>query len=45
LPQEVVSQEVWEEYANQLQEIVLDEADSEGEIENQECEGGACPIK
>ena len=45
LPQEVVSQEVWEEYANQLQEIVLDEEDSKGDIESQECEGGACPVK
>ena len=45
LPQEVVSQEVWEEYANNLQEIILDEQDSKGDIESQECEGGACPVK
>ena len=45
LPQEVVSQEVCEEYANNLQEIILDEQDSKGDIESQECEGGACPVK
>ena len=45
LPQEVVSQEIWEEYNSELQEIILDEEDSKGEIESQECEGGACPVK
>ena len=45
LPQEVVTQEAYEEYVANLQPIILDEEDSKGEIENQECEGGACPVK
>jgi ribonucleoside-triphosphate reductase len=45
LPQEVVSKEVYEEYVAKLEPIILDEEDSKGEIENQECEGGACPVK
>jgi ribonucleoside-triphosphate reductase len=46
LPQEVVTKEVFEAYASTLQHIELDE-DDDGfvEIENQECVGGACPVK
>lgn len=45
LPQEVVTKEVWEEYANSLQPIELDSNDDGYEIESQECEGGVCPVK
>ena len=45
LPQEVVTKELYEEYVKALQPVLLEQDDYEGEIENQECAGGACPIK
>lgn len=45
LPQEVVTKEVFEEYAARLRPIVLDEANSLYEIEGEGCASGACPIK
>lgn len=45
LPQEVVTKEVYEEYASRLQPIELDRAnDIDAELED-ECAGGACPIR
>lgn len=45
LPQEVVTKESWEEYAANLQPIVLDQANTLEEMESQECAGGVCPVK
>lgn len=45
LPQEVVTKDAYEEYAANLQAITLDQANSFDEIQDQECAGGACPIK
>lgn len=45
LPQEVVTKEAYEEYASNLQPIVLDQANSMDELESQECAGGVCPVK
>lgn len=45
LPQEVVSKEVFDEYASRIQPVVIDQANSFDEIQGEECAGGACPIK
>lgn len=45
LPQEVVTKETYEAYAATLQPIVLDQANSLDELEDQECAGGVCPVK
>lgn len=45
LPQEVVTKEVYEAYASQLQPIELDQANTLEELEQDECAGGACPIR
>ena len=45
LPQEVVTKEVFEAYAANLQPIVLDQANTLEEMESQECAGGVCPVK
>lgn len=45
LPQEVVTKEAYDEYAANLQPIVLDQANSMDELEDQECAGGVCPVK
>jgi len=48
LPQEVTTKEEYEEYVEQLKPINIDKEvfiDSiDNEIENQECEGGHCPV-
>ena len=43
LPQEVVTKEEYEEYANTLKEVVL--VNSFEEIKDEECATGACPIR
>lgn len=45
LPQEVVTEEVYEAYASNLQPIVLDKANTLDEFEADACATGACPIK
>lgn len=47
LPQEVVTKEKYEEYVSKLLSVDLGAENREGdlEIENQECTGGACPVK
>jgi ribonucleoside-triphosphate reductase (formate) len=45
LPQEVVTKEAFEDYAANLQPIVLDQANTLEEMESQECAGGVCPVK
>lgn len=45
LPQEVQTKEVWEEYANSITELDLNNTDSFEEISGEECSGGVCPIK
>lgn len=45
LPQEVVSKEVFEEYASRIQPLEIDQANSFDEIQGEECAGGACPIR
>jgi adenosylcobalamin-dependent ribonucleoside-triphosphate reductase len=45
LPQAVVTKEEYEAYASTLQPIVLEEANSFDEILENECAGGACPVK
>jgi ribonucleoside-triphosphate reductase len=45
LPQEVVSKEVFDEYASRIQPVVIDQANSFDEIQGEECAGGACPIR
>lgn len=45
LPQEVVSKEVYEEYASRLGPVDLDGSNSFDEIQDDECAGGACPIR
>jgi ribonucleoside-triphosphate reductase len=44
LPQEVVTKEVYEEYAKTLMPIDLDEANSFDELD-EACATGACPIR
>lgn len=45
LPQEVVSKEVFDEYASRIQPVQIDEANTFEEMESMECAGGACPVK
>ena len=45
LPQEVVSQEVYEEYVNQLQPVDLEKVTGIHEVDEDDCATGACPIK
>lgn len=45
LPQEVVTKEIYDEYTSRIQNIELDKAnDIDAELED-ECAGGACPIR
>lgn len=44
LPQEVVTRQAYEEYVAHLLPIDLDGV-GEGDIESQECAGGACPVR
>jgi len=45
LPQEVVDERTYRDYAAQLGQVVLDEANSFDEIVDAECATGACPIR
>lgn len=45
LPQEVVTKEVFDEYAKTLQPINLEQANSFEEIQGEDCSTGACPIR
>lgn len=45
LPQSVVTQEKWEEYANSLREIDYNDTGTFEEIAGEECSTGSCPIK
>ena len=45
LPQEVVTKSVFDEYIAGLKEIDLDASNSFDELEEDECAGGACPVK
>ena len=45
LPQEVATEEVYEAYAQNLQPIILDKANTLDEFEADACATGACPIK
>lgn len=45
LPQEVVNKEEWEAYSKTLQEVELDKFNTMEELREEECAGGACPIK
>ena len=45
LPQEVVSKSVYDEYVASLKDIDLDAANSFDELEDDECAGGACPVR
>jgi ribonucleoside-triphosphate reductase len=46
LPQEVVTKEVFEEYAARLEPVSIDEGtDSFFELESDECISGVCPVK
>lgn len=45
LPQEVVSKEQYEQYAATLKPLTLDDANSFEELRDNECAGGACPIR
>lgn len=46
LPQEVVTQEIFEEYISKLKPVDFDKAIKNNfEVEAEECAGGACPIK
>lgn len=46
LPQEVVTKEVYEQYVSQLKPLVLDDdTNSFEELRDNECTGGACPIR
>ena len=45
LPQEVVTQETYEEYVSRIVPLEMDKANSMEEMDTQECAGGACPIK
>ena len=45
LPQEVVTEEVYNEYVSQLTEVDFSDTDSSHEIENDECATGVCPTK
>lgn len=45
LPQEVVTKAVYDQYVAHLQPIDLDEANTFEEIQDEECAGGACPVR
>lgn len=45
LPQEVVTKPIFEEYANQLLPIDVNDSNTFEEILDAECAGGVCPIK
>ena len=45
LPQEVVTKEVFDEYASRIQPLEIDQANSFEEIQGEECATGACPIR
>lgn len=45
LPQEVVTQEEYEEYVSTLQPVDLNAIDSYETVDVEECSGGACPIR
>ena len=45
LPQEVVTEARYKEYAAQLTDVDFSDTDSTHEIENDECESGVCPVK
>ena len=45
LPQEYVTEEVFNKYQSDLKSIDFSNTDSTEEIGNEECAGGACPIK
>lgn len=45
LPQEVVTKETYIEYVSKLKEFDIDEVNSLEEIQEDDCAGGACPIR
>lgn len=45
LPQEVVSKEVFDEYASRIVPLEIDQANSFDEIQGEDCSTGACPIR
>jgi adenosylcobalamin-dependent ribonucleoside-triphosphate reductase len=45
LPQEVVTKDVYDSYVQNLQPIELDRANTLEELAQDECAGGACPIR
>jgi ribonucleoside-triphosphate reductase len=45
LPQEVVDERTYKDYASQLGSVVLDDANSFDEIIGEDCSTGACPIR
>tara|TARA_R110002012_G_scaffold10693_6_gene48479 strand:+ start:163 stop:2082 length:1920 start_codon:yes stop_codon:yes gene_type:complete len=45
LPQEVVTEEAYNEYVSQLTDVDFSDTDSSHEIENDECVTGVCPTK
>jgi ribonucleoside-triphosphate reductase len=45
LPQEVVDERTYRDYAAQLRPVVLDDANSFDEIIGEDCSTGACPIR
>jgi ribonucleoside-triphosphate reductase len=45
LPQEVVSKEVFDEYASRIVSLEIDQANSFDEIQGEDCSTGACPIR
>lgn len=45
LPQEVVSKDVFDEYASRIQPLEIDQANSLDELQDDECATGACPIR
>ena len=45
LPQDVVSQEVYDEYVSQLSPVDIENANSFDELTDDECATGACPIR
>ena len=45
LPQEVVDERTYKDYAAQLGVVVLDDANSFDEIIGEDCSTGACPIR
>ena len=45
LPQEVVTKEAYDEYVARLKPVDIDAANSHEELRDDECAGGACPIR